>query len=63
MIWRADRQIQRFRVQTVKFNYWEHRPSNCNAVAAAAAAADGDTGDVDDGQKLDALEFPPRRLD
>ena len=50
-------------MQTVQFNHWEYRPSNCDAVAAAAASADCDAGDVDDGQKLDALECRPRRLD
>ena len=50
-------------MQTVQFNHWEYRPSNCDAVAAAAAAADCDAGDVDDGQTLDALECRPRRLD
>ena len=50
-------------MQTVQYNSWEYRPENCDAVAAAAAAADCDAGDVDDGQKLDALECRPRRLD
>ena len=50
-------------MQTVQFNHWEYRPSNCDAVAAAAAAADCDAGDVDDGQKLDALECRPQLLD
>ena len=50
-------------MQTVQFNHWEYRPSNCDAIAAAAAAADCDAGDVDDGQTLDALECRPRRLD
>ena len=50
-------------MQTVQFNHWEYRPSNCDAVAAAAAAADCDAGDFDDGQTLDALECRPRRLD
>ena len=29
-------------VQTVQFKYWEYRPSNCDAVAAAVATADCD---------------------
>ena len=37
-------------MQTVQFNCWECRPSNCDAVAAAAAFAAFDAGDVDDGQ-------------
>ena len=41
-MWSADRQIRRFGVQIILFNYWECRPSNCTAVAAAVAAADSD---------------------
>ena len=50
-------------VQTVQYNSWEYRPENCDAVAAAAAASDCDADDVDDGQKLDALECRPHLLD
>ena len=47
-------------LQTVQFNYWEYRLSNCDYLAAVAASAAFDAGDVDDGQKLDALECRPR---
>ena len=50
-------------MQTVLFNDWDYRLSNCGAVAAVAAAADCDAGDVDDGQKLDVLECRPHLLD
>ena len=50
-------------MKTVQYNSWEYRPENCDAVAAAAGAADCDAGDVDDGQKLDALESRPHLLD
>ena len=39
-MWSSDRQIRCFGVQIVLIDYWECRPSNCTAVAAAVAAAD-----------------------
>ena len=41
-MWSSDCPIRRFGVQIVLIDYWECRPSNCTAVAAAVAAADSD---------------------
>ena len=40
-------------MQTVQFNDWEYRLSNCGAVATVAAAADGDAGGDDDADRPD----------
>ena len=40
-------------MQTVQFNDWEYRPSNCVPVAAAAATAAGDAGGDDDADRPD----------
>ena len=40
-------------MQTVQFNDWEYRLSNCGTVAAAAAAADGDAGGDDNADRPD----------
>ena len=52
-----------FESEHLDFNYWEYRPSNSDYLAAVAASAAFDAGDVDDGQKLDALECRPHLLD